>query len=142
MSVVSSSDDKGVLLGYYLGRFKDNKIALSGNTSQSLSDFYKNPESWAPGGSYKYSITLSDGTPVTCSTPSLSGRGDQFYEYSVCIGLAPSEKFSDSLPEAPEPTKPRDCPTEPVFLTVGDKITLPNGEEATVVGKLHPTFLE
>ncbi|KAJ4313382.1 hypothetical protein N0V94_006966 [Neodidymelliopsis sp. IMI 364377] len=45
MSVASNSDDKGVLLGYYLGRFKDNKIALSGNTSQSLSDFYKNSDS-------------------------------------------------------------------------------------------------
>ena len=54
-------------------------IALSGNTSQSLPDFYKYSNNWAPEESYKYNITLSDGTPVTCSTPSLSGRGDQFY---------------------------------------------------------------
>lgn len=130
----------GVYLGYYLGRFKDNMLALSGNTNQSLSEFYRSNASWAPRGSLKWEIKLSDGTPVTCSTPSLSGRSDQFYEYNVCIGLNPAKGFMDA-PEGEIPLpEPRPLPTIPAELSIGDEITLANGEKTRVVGKLSPSY--
>jgi len=108
--------------------------------SQSLADFYKASSNWAAGGSLKYTIALPDGTPVTATTNALRGRDDQFYQYDVQIGLKPTANFGDDLPARP-PKKLRDYPKLPPLLKVGQTITLPDGTQTEVVGKLAPDFI-
>jgi hypothetical protein len=127
-----------LLLGYYLGRFMDNKLALSGDATKTLEQFYKASTSWAEKGSLNYKVVLKDGTSVIATTTALSGREDQFYQYDIQFGLKPVGNFRD-IP-APPARKLRDFPKLPEPISMGQKIRLADGSEAEVVGKLSPEF--
>lgn len=132
----------GLRLKYNLRRFKKNQIGIDGSspTSPSLKDWYNDGSKWASTGSKQVTSKLADNTPIMGTTPDLSGRDDQLYEFDVHIGI-------DKLPnaavmamiEAEEEVEEVDAdPTDPGPLddppAVGDKVALfDEGQYVTVV---------
>lgn len=90
-----SSANASFYLGYDVRRFAHNLIALSQDTSQTISDWYNSSSSWRPSGDSSYTTSLK-GRPdlsVTCITDALDGN-DRTYNYDVHIGLQQSVEKS------------------------------------------------
>ncbi|KAK4152991.1 hypothetical protein C8A00DRAFT_34249 [Chaetomidium leptoderma] len=127
------SSNSGFQLKYLCPRFGDNKIGIHGGLNQSLSDFYANSSTWAGAGSYSAQSSIPDlGIPISCTTISLSGRSDQFYEFDVHIGLKPNNDFLEPLPEQPE-RQPLRKPERCRVPGPGEVVKMPSGTHHKVV---------
>lgn len=76
--------------------------------------------------------------PISCSctTTSLSGRSDRFYQFDVHIGLQPTSRFGE--PYDPQPAKKPllPGPDEAIVPGVGEMVTLPDGKQVKVIGMM------
>ena len=127
----------GFQLKYLCSYYNDNTLGLTGGLESSLSAYYNDASTWAPVESYSASSTIPNlNVPISCTTTSLSGRSDQFYQFDVHIGLKPDTQFGEPRdpPPAKKPLLPR--PEKAIVPHVGDKVTLPDGSHVKVVGTL------
>ena len=120
----------GFRFKYILHRFTDNELALGNNVDGSIKEYYKQ-DNLSPRGSTSVKGVMSDGTPITATTPSLGGRSDQFYEYIVSVGLQP-KSLDESLASARTEIVSRPQPQIPLPLHAGDQVALPDGTKVTV----------
>ena len=128
----------GFQLKYLCSYTQDNAFGLTGGiTSSSVTAYYDDASTWAANGSYNAQAVIPIiNVPISCTTPSLSGRSDQFYEFDVHIGLQPNADF-DEPQEPPPKEKPLlPSPDKAIVPDKGDLVTMPNGMQLEVTGKM------
>lgn len=111
-----------------------NSIGLTGMSGVGDAEgYYKDPGTWAPGGSQNTTSSLPGyDLGLTCSTSALSGASDQFYQFDVHIGLEPQSNGS-AVGQRERAVSLEKPPGKAPILKPGDTVRLPNGKTGKVV---------
>ncbi|PYI11662.1 hypothetical protein BO78DRAFT_425583 [Aspergillus sclerotiicarbonarius CBS 121057] len=140
--VVSADGKSGFLLKYKCPRFGDNTLGLTGDISQSVTDYYNDDSTWASSGSYNTQTTISGtGVSILGTTNALSGLSSHLYQFDINIGLQPTATFAQKPDSTPQRTV-RSIPERPALPRVphlDETVRLPNGELSRVIAGPAPT---